>query len=97
MSDKIFKNKKGRSKKIQTHKNSKGFIQIILAVVVTLVLIKYLYNIDVIGFLTTGKPREWLDWVYSLSSQIWSKYGDTLIKAWNYVFKFLKDLLDKIR
>lgn len=40
---------------------NKGFIRTVILIVAALVLIKYIYDIDVVGFLTEGKFREFLD------------------------------------
>lgn len=76
---------------------SGGFIQIILIVIGALVLLKYIYNIDIVGFLTEGWFKELLDKFYSLGSKGWEKYSDVIIKVWNYVLEFLKNLIDKIK
>ncbi len=67
-----------------------GSITIIIIVVGALVLLKYVYNIDVVSFLTQGRFRELLDQFYKLGSEGWIKYRDTLISIWNYFLKFLK-------
>jgi hypothetical protein len=74
-----------------------GFISIVLIVVAALVLIKYVYNIDIVGFLTTGRFRGLLDQFYKLGSEGWSKYSETLIRVWNYIFEFLKNILAKAK
>jgi hypothetical protein len=80
------------------NKNSKrGFIQMILLVVGALVLLKYAYNVDVVGFLTTGKFREWLDKLYGIASVGWQKYDTLIIKIWNYIIELAKNLLAKIK
>lgn len=63
---------------------NRGFIKIIIIIVGALVLIKYIYNIDVIGFLTTGKFKEWLDKLYNIATLGWEKYSVIIIKVWNY-------------
>jgi len=79
-------------------KNKKrGFIQIILVVVGALVLLKYVYSIDVIGFLTQGRFKELLDQFYSLSSKGWTKYSDVIVRVWNYIIVLIKNLVDKIK
>ncbi len=78
-------------------KNKKsGFISIILIVVVALVILKYVYNIDVIGFLTQGKFKEFLDQFYNLGNKGWEKYNDIVIKIWSYVIEFIKNIATKI-
>jgi hypothetical protein len=75
----------------------RGFISIILMVVGALVLLKYIYNIDVIGFLTQGRFKELLDQFYGLGAKGWSKYQDLIIKAWNFFWGLAKNLLAKIK
>lgn len=79
-------------------KNGKGtgFIQIILVVVGALVLLKYVYDIDVVGFLTAGRFKEILDQFYSLADKGWQKYSDTIIKVWDYFVTFIKKLTPKL-
>ncbi|MFA6271120.1 MAG: hypothetical protein WC657_08005 [Candidatus Paceibacterota bacterium] len=89
-----FSKKRGR---LSTVGAQAGFIQIIIIVVGALVLLKYVYNIDVVGFLTAGRFRELLDQFYSLGSQGWGKYSEVIIKVWNYVIEFVKNLTSKIK
>jgi len=67
-------------------KNKNGFIQTTLIVVGALVLLKYAYNIDVVGFLTEGKPKELLGQLFDLA-----------VKSWNYLADLTKNLADKIK
>jgi hypothetical protein len=74
---------------MKNSKNSKkrGFVKIILliaGVIGALVLLKYVYNIDVVGFLTAGRFKELLDQLYGLGA-----------KVWNYFIGFLKNLIAK--
>jgi hypothetical protein len=75
--------------------NERGFIQVILLVVGTLVLLKYIYNVDVVGFLTTGKFKEWLDKLYSVATLGWEKYNAVIIKVWNYILITVKNIFNK--
>ena len=77
------------------NKNSRGFIKIVLLIVSILVLLRYIYNLDVIGFLTQGRFKELLDEFYKLGSKGWGEYKDIIIKVWNYTFNFIKNLLTK--
>jgi len=79
------------------NKTSGGFISSILLILGALVLLKYVYNIDVVGFLTTGKFRDWLDKLYKISSVGWQKYDTTIIKIWNYLIALIKSLVAKIK
>ena len=82
---------------MKNFKNNRGFIKIILLVIASLVLLKYVYNIDVVGLLTSGKPKELLDQFYSLGVKGWSKYYGIIIKVWNYAFEFGANLISKIK
>jgi hypothetical protein len=77
--------------------NERGFIKMIIIIIGALVILRYVYNIDVIGFLTQGRFKELLDQFYSLGSQGWEKYSEIIIKIWNFVINSAKDLLDKIK
>ena len=77
--------------------NDRGFIKMILLIVAGLVLLKYIYNIDVVGFLTKGKSRELLDQFYEFASKGWEKYSDIILKVWNYSIDFGKNLYTKIK
>lgn len=76
---------------------TRGFISMIIIIIGALVLLKYVYDIDVVGFLTQGRFRELLDQFYSLGSVGWSKYQDIIIKVWNYFIEFAKNILAKFR
>ena len=73
---------------MKNYKNT-GFIQIILIVVAALVLLKYVYDIDIVGLLTKGRPKELLDQFYRLGAEGWERYSGVIMKVWNY----LKDLI----
>lgn len=75
---------------------NKGFIQITLIIVGTLVVLKYAYNVDVIEFLTTGKFRAILDKIYNFGSNGWEKYQDLILKIWDYVKNFAINTWAKI-
>lgn len=81
---------------MKKHKKG-GFIQITLIIIGALVILKYAYDIDVVGFLTKGRFREVLDQIYSFGSKGWEKYNDVIIKVWNYFIDFVKNILDKIK
>lgn len=72
-----------------------GFISIIIIVVGALVLLKYVYNIDVIGFLTQGRFKELLDQFYSLGAKGWLKYSELILKVWNFFFGLIKNIFAK--
>lgn len=78
-------------------KNNGGFIKAIFAVVGALVFVKYLYDIDIIGYLTQGRFKELLDQFYSLGAKGWDKYNHIIEKAWNYILDFIKNIIDKIK
>lgn len=52
--------------KITKIKGERGFISMVILILIALVLLKYAYNIDVIGFLTTGKFKLWLDKLWNM-------------------------------
>lgn len=74
---------------------NRGFVKIILIVIAALVLVKYVYDIDVIGFLTAGKFKELLDQLYRLGARGWQEYSGILIKFLNYSINFVKNLIGK--
>jgi hypothetical protein len=74
-----------------------GFIKMIIIILGALVLLKYVYDIDVIGFLTQGRFRELLDQFYNLGDQGWGKYSELVTKLWNYAVEFIKNLIAKIK
>lgn len=82
--------------KKNSNKN-RGFVTMILIILVALVLLKYIYDIDVVGFLTQGKFKDLLDQFYGLGAKGWDKYSEILIKVWNYIFEFVKNLIAKIK
>lgn len=84
--------------KIQKKRSgTRGFISMIVIIIGALVLLKYVYNIDVIGFLTQGRFKELLDQFYSLGSAGWSRYQDIIIKLWNFISEFAKNILAKFK
>ncbi|NLE07565.1 MAG: hypothetical protein GX627_03070 [Parcubacteria group bacterium] len=80
------------------NKNNKGFIKIkvILIIIAILVVLKYVYDIDIVGFLTQGKFKELLDKFYNLSLKGWEKYKDTVMQVWNLLVGFIKGLFAKL-
>ncbi len=78
---------------MQPNKNIKnrGFIKTIILVIVSLVIIKYVYDINVIDIFTTGKFRIWLDNFYNFSSNIWQKYGSLIKKLFSYILDKIKN------
>lgn len=74
-----------------------GFISIILIIVVCLVLLKYIYDIDVVKTLTTGKFKEILDYIYTWGQSGWDKYRDIIIIGWDYGVELVQELLSKIK
>lgn len=79
------------------NKNNGGFIKMTLIIVAALVILKYAYDIDVVGFLTQGRFKELLDQFYNLGSKGWAKYSEFLIKAWDFCSNLAKNLIDKIK
>lgn len=74
-----------------TRSGQTGLISVVILVVVAFVLLKYIYDIDVVGFLTEGKPREILDKIYEIGSEGWNRYGYILRKIWDYIAEFIKE------
>jgi hypothetical protein len=83
------------NRRLSTVEAQAGFIQIIIIVIGALVLLKYAYDIDVVGFLTTGKFKEWLDKLYSIATLGWEKYSTVIIKIWNYILITAKNIFNK--
>ncbi len=85
------------NREVSPNPKQSGFIQIAVIIIGALVILKYAYDIDVVGFLTTGKFRVWLDKIYNLASLGWQKYDAYIIKIWNYFIDFAKNLVAKAR
>lgn len=78
----------------KNNKGGGGFIQATLVVLAALVLLKYVYSVDVVGFLTAGRFKELLDQFYELGSRGWIKYRDVIIQVWGSVINFIKNIFD---
>lgn len=76
---------------------SGGAIKTVIIVVAILVLLKYLYQFDVIGDLSQGKFKYVLDKFYAFSKAGWAKYSEALIKVWEIVKGVFFNLLNKIK
>jgi hypothetical protein len=76
---------------------SGGLIKMILIIVAALVLVKYVYDIDVVGYLTTGKFRDWLDKLYGLASGGWREYNNAFFKGWDYLSGLAKNLANTVK
>ena len=83
--------------KFLSSKGQMGFVRTVLLVIASLIFIKYAFDIDVVGSLTTGRAREWLDKIYEVSKLGWQKYGIWVIKVWDYSLEFGKNLADKLK
>lgn len=79
----------------KNNKNRGGFIQAALVVLGALVLLKYVYHIDVVGFLTAGRFKELLDQFYELGAKGWMKYRDVIIRLWGSILEFIKNIFNK--
>lgn len=90
---------KGREKNLNNRglPAQAGFVKTILIVVGALVLLKYAYSLDVIGFLTEGRFKELLDRFYELGSKGWLNYKELILKVWNFAISAIKALIDKIK
>ena len=73
---------------------SKGFIKMAIIIVGALVLLKYVYKVDVVDFLTTGKFKVWLDKFYNIAILGWEKYDTIILKIWNYLIDFVKNIFN---
>jgi hypothetical protein len=82
---------------LKKNNKKRGFIKIVIIIIGALVLLKYIYDIDVIGFLTTGRFRELLDQFYSLGAKGWSKYSEAIVKIWSYFIELIKNLMAKFK
>lgn len=74
---------------------NKGFIQIVIIVLGALIILKYIYDIDVVGYFTEGWFRGVLDKIYELASGGWEKYKDVIMGAWNFIVEIIKKLIAK--
>lgn len=77
----------------QKTKNKSGFIKSIILIVGGLVLLKYMFNIDVIDYLTQGKFRDLLDKLHSLGSKGWEKYKDLFLMGWNNALELINKVI----
>lgn len=94
---KIFKNNREPVSKLFKRNEASGFIQIIILIIAALVLLKYIYDIDIVGFLTEGRFKEILDRIYEFGSNGWAKYSGAVLKIWNYIIEFLKNFLARFK
>ena len=76
------------------NKDGGGFIKITLIIVAALVILKYAYDIDVVGFLTQGTPKTFLDWLYRFGDNSWERYRDIIAEVWNYILGLIKKIFD---
>ena len=83
---KKFLNQKGSRLKKQN-----GFVKTVILIIAGLVLLKYLYDVDIVGYLTEGRFREILDKIYAYSSAAWAKYGEMIAGIWNYIVSWFKN------
>lgn len=58
---------------------NRGFIKITILIIVGLVVLKYAYDIDVVGRVI----------------QIWEKYDDSLRGIWDKLIIFIKNIFNK--
>lgn len=69
----------------------------VVIIVGALVLLRYVYDIDVVGFLTQGRFKELLDQFYELGAKGWAKYSETIVKAWNFFIELAKNIIAKLK
>lgn len=81
--------------KLKSKNPQKGFLKMTVIIVGALVILKYAYNLDVVGFLTTGKFRAFLDYFYKLGSEGWIEYRGVLINVFDKIIYLIKTLLAK--
>ena len=74
--------------------NKKGFIKMILIIVGALVLLKYIYDFDVINLLVEGKFRIVLDKTYQIGSYGWNEFRDIIIKVFKYIIELVKKIFN---
>ena len=53
--------------------NERGFIKIVLLVIIGLLVLKYMYSIDVLGK------------IYEFVVEVWNKYGHYMKDVWNWL------------
>jgi hypothetical protein len=79
----------------QNKNQQKGFIKSALIIVGSLVILKYTYHIDIIGILTSGKFKVWLDSVYKFGNEGWEKYQTIILKIWYYLIDLIRNTFNK--
>lgn len=78
---------------MKNDKNKKsGFIKTVLIIVAALVLLKYIYDFDIVGLLAEGKFRMVLDKIYQIGSYGWNEFREVLMKIINYVLETIKKI-----
>jgi len=78
--------------KIQKRKGTQaGFISMIIIIIGALVLLKYVYDIDVVNSLIKGNFKDLANQLYELIINWWKEYGDAAIKIWNNCLDFIKE------
>lgn len=73
---------------------SSGFIQVIFIVIAALVILKYAFNVDIVGFLTSGKVKEWLDKLYAFGLAGWEKYKEIITAGWTWCIELYKKIFN---
>ncbi len=69
---------------------NRGFITRVVVIVLALVLLKYIYDFDLIDKLTSGKFRVVLDTAYEWCEKLWTKYKDIIVVTWKYLIGLIK-------
>jgi hypothetical protein len=67
---------------MNVNNNQRGFVKSVLIIVGALVLLKYTYKLDVIGYLTDGKFKELLNKFYEIGKYGWDKYYYLIAVIW---------------
>ena len=66
-------------------KNQKGFIQLIIMIIIALAALKYVFDFSIIDFLAQEKVKETIDYIWNdIIVFLWVNYlGAPVIWAWN--------------
>jgi hypothetical protein len=70
--------------KTRSRATSGGFIQLVFIVITALIILKYAFEVDIVGFLTSGKVKDWLDKLYAFGLAGWNKYKEIITAGWTW-------------
>lgn len=74
-----------------------GAIKTVIIVVAILIVLKYLYEFDVIGDLSNGKFKYVLDKFYAFGQAGWSKWSYLVFKVWDFVKGLFFQIISKVK